>query len=70
MDKASCLSERLQQYDFHGLQYLMLLGFEFALMDAVISLTDRSTRNGEWHGAITQHQVSSPAIEMGKPDSL
>ena len=48
----------------------MLLGFEFALMDAVISLSGRSTRNGEWHGAITQHQVSSPATEMGKPDSL
>jgi len=59
----------LQQEIYVDLQYLVLLGFVFGLMGAIISLIGRSaiTSNGDPHGvSIQQHQVSSQATQACK----
>jgi len=51
------------------LQYLVLLGFVFALMGAIITLIGRAaiTSNGDPRGvSIQQHQASSQATQTSK----
>lgn len=59
----------MHQQKYCDLQYLVLLGFVFGLMGAIISLIGRSaiTGNGDPHGvSIQQHQVSSQATQACK----